>query len=309
MTQPPTSAGPVGTLLCFGLGYSAGHLARALRDEGWRILGTCRTAEAQARLTAEGFEMHRFERGHALGDARALVGAATHILSSVPPDEAGDPVLDLHGPDLAAAAPRWAGYLSTTGVYGDRDGGWVDESSTLNPTGERGRRRVAAEGGWLELHRRHGLPVHVFRLAGIYGPGRSALDAVRTGRAQRIDKPGQVFSRIHVADIVQALRASMAAPDPGAIYNLCDDDPAPPAEVIAFACELLGVPSPPLVPFAEAALSEMARSFYADNKRVSNRCLKTALGVRLLYPSYKEGLRALLRGERRFGPTSPRGRS
>jgi nucleoside-diphosphate-sugar epimerase len=295
MTQPPTSTGLPGTLLCFGLGYSAGFLARALEVEGWRILGTRRKEAAAANLAAHGIEAHLFERGRPLGDARALLAEVTHVLSSVPPDELGDPVLDLHAADLAAASPRWVGYLSTTGVYGDRGGGWVDESSALVPTGERGRRRVEAEARWLDLHRRHGLPVHVFRLAGIYGPGRSALDAVRAGRAQRIDKPGQVFSRIHVVDIVQALRASMAAPEPGAVYNLCDDDPAPPADVIAFACELLGVPAPPLVPFAEAALSEMARSFYADSKRVSNRRLKEALGVRLLYPSYRDGLRALLR--------------
>jgi len=284
-----------GTLFCFGLGYSAGFLARTLRDEGWRVIGTCREARGEAHLRAEGFEVHRLERGHSLAEARVLLGDATHVLSSVPPDEAGDPVLDLHGADLAAAAPQWVGYLSTTGVYGDRGGGWVDEGSALEPTGERGRRRVEAERRWLDLWRRHGLPVHVFRLAGIYGPGRSALDAVRGGHAQRIDKPGQVFSRIHVADIVQALRASMAAPDPGSVYNLCDDDPAPPAEVIAYAAELLDAALPPLVPFEAAALSEMARSFYADNKRVSNRRLKERLGVRLLYPSYREGLRALLR--------------
>ena len=295
MAHSPTEAGPPGTLFCFGLGYSAGFLARALEIEGWRIIGTRRAEAAASDLAAEGIEAYRFERGRPLADARALLAEATHVLSSVPPDELGDPVLDLHAADLAAAAPRWIGYLSTTGVYGDRGGDWVDEDSALQPTGERGRRRVEAEARWLDLHRRHGLPVHVFRLAGIYGPGRSALDAVRAGRAQRIDKPGQVFSRIHVADIVQALRASMAAPVPGAIYNLCDDDPAPPAEVIAFACELLGVRAPPLVPFAEAVLSEMARSFYADNKRVSNRRLKEKLGVRLLYPSYKDGLRALLR--------------
>jgi len=288
-----SSARP-GTLFCFGLGYSAGFLARGLRDEGWRVVGTCREAESEARLRAQGFEVHRLARGHSLSEPRALLGAATHVLSSIPPDEAGDPVLDLHGDDLAAATPKWVGYLSTTGVYGDRSGGWVDEGSTLEPTGERGRRRVEAERRWLDLRRRHGLPVHVFRLAGIYGPGRSALDTVRSGRARRIDKPGQVFSRIHVADIVRALRASMAAPDPGAVYNLCDDDPAPPAEVIAHASELLGVAPPPLVPFASAALSEMARSFYADNKRVSNRRMKERLGVRLLYPSYRDGLRALL---------------
>ena len=191
------------TLFCFGLGYCAGFLARTLREEGWRVIGTFRGAESVGRLRAEGFEMHPFERGRPLADARSLLGLAAHVLSSVPPDESGDPVLDMHEADLEAARPRWIGYLSTTGVYGDRGGGWVDESSALRPAGERGRRRVRAERRWLDLYRRHGLPVHLFRLAGIYGPGRSALDAVRAGRAQRIDKPGQVFSRIHVADIVQ----------------------------------------------------------------------------------------------------------
>ena len=285
-----------GTLFCFGLGYSAGFLARALQAEGWRVLGTFRDAASEARLQGEGFETHRFERAHPLDDAPALLAAATHVLSSIPPDASGDPVLDLHGADIACASSKWIGYLSTTGVYGDRRGGWVDEDAALEPTGERGRRRVAAERCWLDLHRRNGRPVHVFRLAGIYGPGRSALDALRAGRAQRVDKPGQVFSRIHVADIVQALRASMTDPDPGAVYNLCDDDPAPPAEVIAYAAELLGLPPPPLVPFASATLSEMARSFYADNKRVSNRRMKEALGVRLIYPSYRDGLTALSKG-------------
>jgi len=277
-------------LFCFGLGYTGGFLARALAAEGWRIAGTRReggSADAPAGAT-----IHRFTRGAPLPGG--ALGGTTHLLVSVPPDAAGDPVLAEHGADIAALTGLgWIGYLSTTGVYGDRAGGWVDEGSALLPTGERGRRRVAAEAGWLDLHRRHGLPVHVFRLAGIYGPGRSALETVRQGRAQRIDKPGQVFSRIHVADIVAVLRASMARPDPGAVYNVCDDDPAPPEAVIAYACELLGVPPPPLVPFAAAELSDMARSFYADNKRVSNRRLKEALGVRLSYPSYRDGLAAL----------------
>jgi nucleoside-diphosphate-sugar epimerase len=213
----------------------------------------------------------------------------------VPPDAEGDPVLAEHAHDIAARRGlRWLGYLSTTGVYGDRRGGRVDEDSALAPSGERGRRRVAAEAGWLDLHRRRSVPVHIFRLAGIYGPGRSALDTVRQGRAQRIDKPGQVFSRIHVADLAAVLRASMARPDPGAIYNVCDDDPAPPEAVIAHACALLGVEPPPLVPFDTADLSPMARSFYDDNKRVSNRRLKEVLGVTLAYPSYKDGLQALL---------------
>jgi len=213
----------------------------------------------------------------------------------VPPDKVGDPVLDIHAEEIAAARGlRWIGYLSTTGVYGDRAGGWVDEDAPLQPTGERSRRRVVAEARWLDLYRHHGAPVHVFRLAGIYGPGRSALDAVRSGRAQRIVKPGQVFSRIHVSDVVQVLRASMANPNPGAVYNLCDDDPAAPADVIAFACDLLGVLAPPPVAIEQAGLSDMALSFYADNKRVSNRRIKEELGVSLLYPSYRDGLRALL---------------
>ena len=285
------------TLFCFGLGYAAGFLARALSAEGWRVLGTSRSADARAALASKGVEMRVFERAHPLSDPDALLTDATHLLSSVPPDDHGDPVLDLHGEDIAAASGlRWIGYLSTTGVYGDRAGGWVDEEAPLLPTGERGRRRVAAEAQWLDLRRRHGSPVHVFRLAGIYGPGRNALDAVRSGGAQRIVKPGQVFSRIHVTDIARVLRASMAKPEPGAIYNVCDDDPAPPADVIAFACDLLGVPPPPAVSLEQAKLSEMALSFYADSKRVSNRRIKEKLRVKLLYPSYRDGLAALLKG-------------
>jgi nucleoside-diphosphate-sugar epimerase len=284
------------TLFCFGLGYTAGFLARALGAQGWRMLGTSRTADARPAMAAEGVEMRIFERAHPLADPDALLANATHLLSSVPPDDHGDPVLDLHGAAIAAARGlQWIGYLSTTGVYGDRAGGWVEEDAPLQPTGERGRRRVAAEAQWLELGRRHGAPVHIFRLAGIYGPGRNALDTVRAGRVQRIVKPGQVFSRIHVSDIVQVLRASLAEPEPGAIYNVCDDDPAPPADVIAFACDLLGLPPPPPVPIEQANLSEMALSFYADNKRVSNRRIKEELGVRLLYPSYRDGLAALLK--------------
>jgi nucleoside-diphosphate-sugar epimerase len=280
-----------GALFCFGLGYSAGFLAPALAAEGWRIAGTSREGGVGAR----GLPLHRFTRGAPLADPGAVLRGTTHLLVAVPPDADGDPVLDVHGRDIAALRDlAWLGYLSTTGVYGDRGGAWVDETSTLAPSGERGRRRAAAETGWLALHRRHGLPVHIFRLAGIYGPGRSALDAVRQGRARRIDKPGQVFSRIHVADIVQVLRASMARPDPGAVYNVADDDPAPPEAVIAHACGLLGVAPPPLVPFAAAELTPMARSFYDDNKRVANRRIKDALGVRLVYPGYREGLAALL---------------
>jgi nucleoside-diphosphate-sugar epimerase len=282
-------------LFCFGLGYTALALAEALRAEGWRIAGTCRTAEQQAALAARGITAHLLEHGRPLADPAAAFAGVTHILSSVPPDAAGDPVLDAHAADLARLSGlAWVGYLSTTGVYGDRAGGWVDEASALEPTGERGRRRLAAERGWLALWQHHGLPVHLFRLAGIYGPGRNALESLRDGTAKRIVKPGQVFSRIHVDDIVQVLRASMARPNPGAAYNVCDDNPAPPAAVVEYAADLLGIAPPPAVPFDQAELSAMARSFYEDNKRVRNDRIKRELGVRLRHPDYRAGLQALL---------------
>jgi nucleoside-diphosphate-sugar epimerase len=283
-------------LFCFGLGYSAEVLARRLGSQGWRVAGTCRSPERQAELGAAGVEAWLFDRSQPL--AGAALDGTTHLLSSVPPDRQGDPVLDLcteavgHLPGLA-----WVGYLSTTSVYGDRAGGWVDEASALEPSGERGRRRVAAEAGWLELGRRHGPPVHVFRLAGIYGPGRSPFDKLRAGTAQRIAKPGQVFGRIHVEDIAATLIASMARPDPGGVYNVCDDDPAAPEAVVAYAAELLGVAPPPLVPLVEADLSPIARSFYEDSKRVSNQRIKRELGVNLAYPDYRGGLRSVLAAE------------
>ena len=286
-------------LFCFGLGYSAGALARRLMAKGWRIAGTCRSEESRAAMARLGIEAWLFDGERPMADWDAALGGSTHLLSAVPPGPEGDPVLALHGGDIALRRGlAWIGYLSTTGVYGDRGGGWVDEGSELKPTGERGRRRVAAEAAWLALRDERELPVHLFRLAGIYGPGRSAFDALRQGRAQRIDKPGQVFSRIHVEDVAQVLEASMAKPRPGALYNVCDDDPAPPAEVVAHAADLLGLAPPPLVPFAEARLSEMARSFYDDNKRVRNDRIKQALGVRLAYPDYRAGLAAILKAER-----------
>lgn len=279
---------------CFGLGYSAIALAERLQAEGWSIAGTCRSAEKQTELAARGWSIFRFDRGQALPDG-ALYGV-THLLSSVPPDEQGDPVLDETGAAIrrAAGGMAWIGYLSTTGVYGDRDGGWVDETSDLVPTGPRGERRKNAEAGWLELGREAGVPVQLFRLAGIYGPGRNALETVKKGQARRIDKPGQVFSRIHRDDITAILRASIDRPNPGAAYNCCDDNPAPPEEVIAHACTLLGIDPPPLVPFAEAELSPMARSFYRDNKRVSNQRIKDELGVTLTWPDYRQALKAML---------------
>jgi len=286
-------------LLCFGFGYTAQALARAL-GRGWSITGTGRGGEAPAAPRSGNFHWLRFDRDHSF--ERAAFAGVTHVLLSVPPDEAGDLVFERHRDDIAAIpGPAWLGYLSTTGVYGNRDGGWVDESSALQPSGVRGRRRVAAEAAWLDLWCGRNLPVHVFRLAGIYGPGRSPFDALRDGTAQRVDKPGQVFSRIHVDDIAQVLMASIARPHPGTVYNVCDDEPAASADVIAHAAELLGVPVPPLVPFEAAELSPMARSFYDDNKRVSNALIKRELGISLRYPNYRDGLAAILAAERSGG--------
>jgi nucleoside-diphosphate-sugar epimerase len=280
-------------LFCFGLGYSAMALARRLTAAGWTVTGTCRTTEKAALLRGTGLGAVIFDRNRPIEPQ--ILNGVTHVLVSAPPDPAGDPVLARHGDDIAAISGlSWLGYLSTTGVYGDRGGGWVDETVPLRPTGERGRRRVVAEQGWLGLWRDRGVPIHIFRLAGIYGPGRSAFDALRAGTAKRIDKPGQVFSRIHVEDVASILLASMGRPRPGAVYNVCDDDPAPPAVVIAHAAKLLGVEPPPLVPLDRADLSPMARSFYDDNKRVFNRLIKTELGVSLRYPDFRAGLTAIL---------------
>lgn len=244
-------------LLCLGFGYSARALARTL--DVWETAGTTR----EQKLTAE---------------ARA---GATHILMSIPPDDEGGPVED-------CAGAEWIGYLSTTGVYGNRDGAWVDETAGLRPSGARGARRVLAEERW------RGQGAHIFRLAGIYGPGRSPFDALRAGTARRFDRPGQVFSRIHVDDLATVLRASIEKPRPGATYNVCDDEPAAPADVIAHAAGLLGIAPPPLEPFDPASLSPMAQSFWADNKRVSNALIKRELGVALRYPDYRAGLAGIL---------------
>ena len=273
------------TLLCFGLGYTARAFVKRLGPE-WIVVGT----------THDGRDgTLRFDRDHPLPDE--IFATVTHALVSVPPDKDGDPVCDLHGEALAALPDlRWVGYLSTTGVYGTRDGGWIDETSELRPTGERSARRVVAEAAWLNLWQQHGVPVHVFRLAGIYGPSRSAFDALRAGTAKRIDAGAQKFSRIHVDDIANVLLASMAKPRPDAIYNVCDDEPAAQADIVAYAAQLLSIEPPPLVPLAEAELSPMAKSFYADNKRVSNALIKTELGVSLAYPDYRAGLNAILAG-------------
>jgi nucleoside-diphosphate-sugar epimerase len=274
-------------LLCFGFGFSASTLAARLDRKAWRVTGTSRSNEGVAAIEAAGFEGVRFDQ------YTDIPRSVTHIVSSVPPG-AGDPVIEKFGAQLAKHRFDWVAYLSTTGVYGDHQGRLVDEEFPLTPNTERGEKRVTAEAQWLRLHQDHGVPVHVFRLAGIYGPGRNQLLTVRDGTAKRVIKAGQVFSRIHVEDIAGVMLASMARPKPGRAYNVADDEPCPPQDVVAYAAGLLGVEPPPEIPFEEADLSPMARSFFADSKRVSNARVKTELGYVFKYLNYRVGLKSLL---------------
>ena len=282
-------------LLVFGHGYSGAALAARLIPKGWRVIGTTRDAGRVAAIAATGVEPLVWP-GDDLGPALA---EASCVLVSAGPDDDGDPVLREFAARISEVSDRidWLGYLSTTGVYGDHGGGWVDEDTPLAPSTPRGAARMKAEAGWQALTRAAGLPLHIFRLAGIYGPGRGPFEKLRSGTARRIIKPGQVFSRIHVDDIAQVLEASITRPDPGAVYNVCDDDPAPPQDVIAHAATLLGLPLPPELDFETADLSPMARSFYAESKRVRNDRIKNELGVRLIHPTYRAGLAALLASE------------
>lgn len=280
------------TLISFGHGYSARVLAARLVPQGWRIIGTTRSADKMAEIAATGVEPVLWPGT----DITDLLEAAQYLLVSAGPGAEGDPVLNVLKKEITVMAPklRWAGYLSTTGVYGDHQGAWVDEDTPLTPATKRGQLRVAAEAAWQAIP---DLPLHIFRLAGIYGPGRGPFAKVRKGTARRIIKAGQVFSRIHVEDIAQALELSMAQPDAGAVYNLCDDDPAPPQDVIGHAAELLGVPLPEAVAFETADMTPMARSFYAESKKVRNNRIKDALGWRPKYPDYRSGLAAMLRDD------------
>lgn len=272
------------TLLCLGYGYSARALARLLLADGWRVIGTSRELIAE-----DGVEMMTWP-----GDDVSLDGV-THVLSSIAPTAKGDPILAALRDKIAAATTlEWVGYLSTTVVYGDHDGGWVDETTPITPSADRGKWRAQAEAQWQSIA---GLPLHIFRLAGIYGPGRGPFAKLMSGKARLIIKPGQVFSRIHVDDIAQVLAASIDQPNPGAVYNVCDDVPVPPQDVLSYAAELLGLPMPPEVPFEEAAMTPMARSFYSENKRVGNALIKDELGVKLHYPDYRIGLQAVFKAE------------
>lgn len=278
------------TLLVFGYGYTASVLGKQLLGKGWRVIGTTRSGDSTAQMREDGVEAILWP----YADLSRAVDAATHILISIAPTKDGDPVLRALGAEIQNRSNiEWLGYLSTTAVYGDRNGGWVDEDSDLRPATERGKWRVAAEQAWLDTD----LPTHVFRLAGIYGPGRGPFAKVRAGTARRIVKEGQVFSRTHVADIAQVLQASIAQPNAGAIYNVCDNEAAPPQDVIAEAARLLGLPIPESIPFEDADMTPMARSFYGESKKVSNRKICEELHVKLKHPDYHSGLSALLAEE------------
>ncbi|HRY08103.1 MAG TPA: SDR family oxidoreductase [Hyphomicrobiaceae bacterium] len=282
------------SLFCFGLGFCARHLIARLERTQWHIAGTVREAASAERWRAAGIDTYAFDgTAQPPGLAQAL-SAATHVLISAPPGPDADPVLSQYRSTLAAAAGLgWIGYLSTVGVYGEHHGGWVDETTPPSPVSTRSRHRRAAEEAWDAFSHQTGKRVVIFRLAGIYGPGRSAIDSVRDGRARRIIKPGQRFNRIHVTDIANAVQASMRGKGNAPILNVTDDLPAPPQDVIAYAAEVLGVPAPPEVAFEDAQLSAMARSFYGENKQVRNDLMKRDLGITLAYPTYREGLAAI----------------
>lgn len=285
-------------MLIFGHGYTAAELTPRLIAQGWTVAGT--TRGNPARLAAAGADALIWPGDEA--GIRDAIARADAILISVAPDATGDPVIASFGADLLAARPSWVGYLSSTNVYGNHDGDWVDETTPPNPGVARAQARLHAEQAWQDLSVRAGWPLTIFRLAGIYGPGRGPFEKLRRGTARRIVKPGQIFSRIHVEDIAGAILASLApagdrSPGTAQVYNLCDDDPAPPEDVIAVAAGMLGLPVPEAEDFASAEMSPMARSFYADSKRVDNARMKADLGYRLRYPDFLTGLAAILKAE------------
>jgi nucleoside-diphosphate-sugar epimerase len=267
-------------LLCFGFGFTAKALSKRFDSGTWKITGTSRSDEGVAAIKMLGFEGLHFD------EMQSIPKTVTHVLSSVPPRDDGDPVVLKFAESLSQKF-EWLAYLSTTGVYGDHGGGVVTEETPITPNSDRARRRVAAEAAWTKVS------PHIFRLPGIYGPGRNQLESVKDGTARRVIKPGQIFSRIHVDDIAGILHASINAPNPGRIYNVADDHPCPPQDVVTFAASLLKMEPPPEIEFEKANLSPMARSFYDDSKRVSNARTKTELGYKLIYPDYKMGLTSI----------------
>lgn len=286
-------------LFCFGYGYICDYLGHALQQNtGWTISGTTRDLKKRKELLSRRIRSHIFDDDRPLADPDSALRDVTHLLITAPPYTNGDIVFNTHAADILNMKNlEWVGYFSTIAVYGDQNGGTVDENHELNPTSARGEKRMVAEKQWLSLFKSYDIPVHIFRLSGVYGPGRSALDTVRAGVARRIEKPGHKFNRIHVDDIVNVLLSSFDKPNPGNAYNLADDCPAPSHEIIAYACELLGIEIPSIIPFEDADLSPMAASFYKDNKVVLNDKIKNELGIKLKYPNFKLGLNGCLDAE------------
>ena len=285
-------------LFCFGYGYVAEHLAKKLKEEdpSWQICGTTRDSDRLNAMRESGMKAYIYSDTHPFNDPLFILDGVTHILISIPPNAQGDVVFQTHERDiLQIPSIRWIGYCSSTSVYGNRDGEWVDETSEVRPTSERGSKRARAESAWLKMRRIAGIPINIFRLAGIYGAGRSAIDSVKAGDSRRIFKEGHVFNRMHIDDIVNVMIASMSQPHPGDMYNLADDMPSPSHELIYYACELLGKTPPALVNYEDIEMAPIARSFYKDNKRIHNRKIKEKLGITLKYPNYIAGLEAIFK--------------
>jgi len=282
-------------LFGFGLGFTSRTLIHRLDPALWSVAGSCRRPARAISLSGTGIDPYVFDGTSPMENAREALEKTSHLLISIPPDQDGDKVLRHHMAHVAVqgAHLKWIGYLSTIGVYGDHGGAWIDENTPVHPVSRRGEARVRAEDQWLEFGGKTGIPVHIFRLPGIYGPGRNALESLKGGKTRRIFKKDQVFNRIHVEDLARVLEASMQTPNAGRVYNVVDDEPAPPQDVTTFAAKLLGIEAPPLVDLDKAGLSPMARSFYEECKRVQNQRVKTELGVRLIYPDYRAGIRAL----------------
>ncbi len=283
-----------GRLFCFGMGFSSQALAKRFVPQGWQLSGTVRAAQGE--IKTKNISVIIYDGSHPTLEISEAISHATHLLITIPPQPTGDVVLKNFSKEISRARHlRWIGYISSTGVYGDNQGEWVDESSPLRATSNRNLQRIEVESAWLKMGRDYDLPVMIFRCVGIYGPGRNLLVSVIQGRARRIDKPGLVFSRIHSDDLAQTLEASIKKPQPGEVYNVSDDCPSPPAEAVEYACSLLGVEPPPLEPYEKADLSPTARGFYTTNKRISNKKIKQELGVHLQYPDYRSGLKSLLK--------------
>lgn len=276
-----------------GAGYTGQAFARVRPDPSIRIAGTTRSERRFAALRAAGIEPFLFDGTMLAAEVQAFLGETDTLVVSVGPDDSGDPVLPAMRETILRDMPklRWIAYLSTIGVYGDHQGAWIDEATPSNPSSGRSRRRVEAEDSWLDLGRRREVPVAILRLSGIYGPGRNAFVNLREGTAKRLVKPGQVFNRIHVDDIAGALW-HLAASRTGSVFNVTDDLPAPPQDVVTYAAGLMGVAPPPEIPFETADVSPMARSFYGENKRVSNRRIREA-GYAFRFPDFRTALDAL----------------